>query len=199
MVNYTNRNANSPTTTTQLGIAYVSATTSALLASLGYKSFAQKRANPIFQRYAPFAAVAVANCVNIPLMRQNELQSGIDVEDEHGNVVGKSRLAAASGITQVVASRVVMAAPGMLVLPVIMERLERQNWFRKMSILHAPFQVMMVGCFLVFMVPTACGLFPQRASLSASTIQRFEPEFYKDIEANTKGKIPEKVFFNKGL
>lgn len=62
LVNYTNRNANSPVTTTQLGIAYVSATTSALIASLGYKSYLQKGANPFFQRYAPFAAVAVANC-----------------------------------------------------------------------------------------------------------------------------------------
>lgn len=137
--------------------------------------------------------------MNIPLMRQNELKNGIDVEDANGNVVGKSRLAAASGITQVVVSRIAMAAPGMIVLPVIMERLERHNWFRRLSILHAPFQVMMVGCFLVFMVPTACGLFPQRASLSASIIGRFEPEFYQQIEANTKGKVPEKVFFNKGL
>lgn len=132
-------------------------------------------------------------------MRQNELKCGIEVEDENGNIVGKSRLAAASGITQVVFSRIVMAAPGMVILPVMMERLERKNWFKRLSILHAPFQVMMVGCFLIFMVPTACGLFPQRASLSASIIQKFEPEFYKQIEANTKGKVPEKVYFNKGL
>lgn len=132
-------------------------------------------------------------------MRQNELKCGIEVEDENGNIVGKSRLAAASGITQVVFSRIVMAAPGMVILPVMMERLERKNWFKRLSILHAPFQVMMVGCFLIFMVPTACGLFPQRASLSASIIQKFEPEFYQQIEANTKGKVPEKVYFNKGL
>lgn len=137
--------------------------------------------------------------VNIPLMRQNELQNGIDVEDEGGNVVGKSRLAAASGITQVVVSRITMAAPGMIILPVIMERLEKVNWFKKLSILHAPFQVMMVGCFLVFMVPTACGLFPQRASLDASTIQRFEPEFYAEMEKKAGGKVPERVYFNKGL
>lgn len=137
--------------------------------------------------------------VNIPLMRQNELKNGIEVEDEHGNIVGKSRLAAGFGITQVVVSRIAMAAPGMIILPVIMERLERRDWFRRLSILHAPFQVMMVGCFLIFMVPAACGLFPQRASLSASIIQKFEPEFYQQIEANSKGKVPERVFFNKGL
>lgn len=49
----------------------------------------------------PFAAVAAANCVNIPLMRQNELIEGIVVQDENGNEVGKSRLAAAKGMSQV--------------------------------------------------------------------------------------------------
>jgi sideroflexin-2 len=132
-------------------------------------------------------------------MRQNELQNGIDVEDDKGNVVGKSRLAAATGISQVVLSRITMAAPGMLILPVIMERFERINWFKRLSVLHAPFQVMMVGCFLIFMVPTACGLFPQRASLAASTIQRFEPKFYEELEKKIGGKIPERVYFNKGL
>lgn len=50
----------------------------------------------------PFAAVAAANCVNIPLMRQNELIEGIPVQDENGNDVGKSRLAAAKGMSQVI-------------------------------------------------------------------------------------------------
>ena len=86
LVNYTNRNANSPITTSQMGIAYVSATTSALVASLGSKSFLEKRAGPFFLRYVPFIAVAAANMVNIPLMRQNELINGIDVEDEDENV-----------------------------------------------------------------------------------------------------------------
>lgn len=152
VVNYTNRNANSPITTTQLGIAYVSATTSALVASLGSKSFLEKRVSPFFLRYVPFIAVAAANCVNIPLMRQNELLHGIDVEDKEGKIVGKSSFAATVAISQVTLSRIVMAAPGMLLLPVLMERLEKRAWFNRVKILHAPFQVMMVGCFLVFMV-----------------------------------------------
>lgn len=46
LVNYTNRNANSPLTTTGLGVAYVSATTSALVAAVGFKNFMQKHASP---------------------------------------------------------------------------------------------------------------------------------------------------------
>lgn len=146
LVNYTNRNANSPTTVNQMMIAYVSATSSALLTAICCKSYWQRTATPFVQRYVPFAAVAAANCVNIPLMRQNELAHGVEVQDEQGNVVGKSRLAAAKGITQVVLSRIAMAAPGMIVLPIIMERLERMSSFKRMTVLHAPFQTLTVGC-----------------------------------------------------
>ena len=46
----------------------------------------------VLQRYVPFAAVAAANCVNIPLMRQNELFYGIDVYDENDNKLTQSRV-----------------------------------------------------------------------------------------------------------
>lgn len=51
LVNYTNRNANSPLTVTQLGVSYVSATTSALVAAIGCKSYWQKQAGPFVQVY----------------------------------------------------------------------------------------------------------------------------------------------------
>lgn len=49
LVNYTNRNAKSPTTTTQLAVAYVSATSSAMITALGCKYYWQKRASPFVQ------------------------------------------------------------------------------------------------------------------------------------------------------
>ncbi|XP_054734027.1 sideroflexin-2 isoform X1 [Anastrepha obliqua] len=199
VVNYTNRNADSPTTVIQLGVAYVSATTSALIAALGCKSYWSKRASPLFQRFVPFTAVAAANFVNIPLMRQNEIINGIEVKDENGNIVGRSRLAAVKGITQVIVSRITMAAPGMLILPLIMERLEKIPAYRRIRWIDAPFQTMMVGCFLLFMVPTACAFFPQNCSLKTSTIKMLESDQYAEMETNTKGHVPQRVYFNKGL
>lgn len=30
-------------------------------------------------------------------------------------------------------------------------------------------------------------------------MQRFEPELYEEMKQTTQGKIPQKVYFNKGL
>lgn len=109
-------------TVTQLGVAYVTATTAACATAIGLKHYLMKRASPLMQvitavgylhrsgkkkflvskiklknpqflqRYVPFAAVAAANCVNIPLMRQNEIRHGIEVYDENEKHVGESRV-----------------------------------------------------------------------------------------------------------
>ncbi|XP_022424601.1 sideroflexin-2 isoform X1 [Delphinapterus leucas] len=161
LVNYTNRNAASPTSVRQMAVSYVTATTAAVATAVGMNTLT-KRAPPLVGRWVPFAAVAAANCVNIPMMRQQELIQGICVKDRNHNEIGHSRRAAAIGITQVVISRITMAAPGMILLPVIMERLEKLHCMKRIQVLHAPLQVLLSGCFLIFMVPVACGLFPQK-------------------------------------
>nr|XP_017204015.1 sideroflexin-2 isoform X6 [Oryctolagus cuniculus] len=113
LVNYTNRNAACPTSVRQMALAYFTATTTAVATAVGMNMLT-KRAPPLVGRWVPFAAVAAANCVNIPMMRQQELLQGISVKDRSHNEVGQSRRAAAVGITQVVISRITMAAPGMM-------------------------------------------------------------------------------------
>uniref|UniRef100_A0A668AAF1 Sideroflexin 2 n=1 Tax=Myripristis murdjan TaxID=586833 RepID=A0A668AAF1_9TELE len=170
LVNYTNRNAASPITPKQIGVAYVTATGTALATAVGLNLYT-KKAPPLVARWVPFAAVAAANCVNIPMMRQQK------------------------GITQVVISRITMAAPGMIILPIIMQRLEKYKFMQRITYLHGPIQVMMVGVFLVFMVPAACSLFPQRCSMAVS---KLEPEL-RDSIMSRYGESVQHVYFNKGL
>ncbi|XP_076174666.1 sideroflexin 2 [Ptiloglossa arizonensis] len=200
LVNYTNRNANSSMTNFQLMMAYANATAMAMFTAIQCKSFWAKRANPLMARYVPFAAVAAANCVNIPLMRQNEIINGIEISDENGKKLTKSKLAATKGISQVIISRIIMCAPGMLIVPIIMERLEKYHWMQRIKPLHAPIQVMIVGCFLTFMVPTACAIFPQKCSIESSTLERWELENYEQLKKNCENAdIPTYLYFNKGL
>uniref|UniRef100_A0A8D3E1Q5 Sidoreflexin n=1 Tax=Scophthalmus maximus TaxID=52904 RepID=A0A8D3E1Q5_SCOMX len=114
VVNYTNRSGDAPITVNQLAAAYISATTGAVVTALGFKSLAT-RLPPIASRFVPFAAVAAANCINIPFMRQRELKYGIPVMDENGNRLGESPNAAKQAIVQVVVSRIGMAVPAMAV------------------------------------------------------------------------------------
>uniref|UniRef100_A0A674I8X3 Sideroflexin 2 n=1 Tax=Terrapene triunguis TaxID=2587831 RepID=A0A674I8X3_9SAUR len=144
LVNYTNRNAACPISLTQIGVAYVTATSTALATAVGLNLYT-KRAPPLVARWVPFAAVAAANCVNIPMMRQQELINGIMVTDEKDCELGHSRVAAVKGITQVVVSRIVMAAPGMVLVPILMERLEKFPFMKRIQVLHAPLQVMLAG------------------------------------------------------
>ncbi|XP_039727272.1 sideroflexin-2 isoform X2 [Pteropus medius] len=178
LVNYTNRNAASPTSVRQMALSYITATTTAVATAVGMNMLT-KRAPPLVGRWVPFAAVAAANCVNIPMMRQQELIQGICVKDTNHNEIGHSRRAAAIGITQVVISRITMAAPGMILLPVIMERLEKLHFMKKVKVLHAPLQVTLSGCFKL-------------------PVSSLEPELQDTIKAKY-GELVPYVYFNKGL
>ncbi|XP_068254109.1 sideroflexin-2 isoform X4 [Nyctibius grandis] len=91
IVNYTNRNAASPISLRQIGVAYITATSAALATAVGLNLYT-KRAPPLLARWVPFAAVAAANCVNIPMMRQQEIINGVTVTDGDNNELGHSRL-----------------------------------------------------------------------------------------------------------
>ncbi|NXJ16034.1 SFXN1 protein, partial [Odontophorus gujanensis] len=218
IVNYTNRSGDAPITPSQLGTAYVSATGGAVVTALGLKSLT-KHLPAIIGRYVPFAAVAAANCINIPLMRQRELKVGIPITDENGNRLGESTAAAQKAIFQVVVSRIGMAAPAMgecpalspgcegqgpvglisffsvpAIPPVIMNVLEKRAFLKRYPYLNAPLQVGLVGLCLVFATPLCCALFPQKSSMQVS---RLEPS----VQAQIREVDPQlhTVYFNKGL
>uniref|UniRef100_A0AAQ4P209 Sideroflexin-1 n=1 Tax=Gasterosteus aculeatus aculeatus TaxID=481459 RepID=A0AAQ4P209_GASAC len=129
IVNYTNRSGDAPITVSQLGTAYVSATTGAVATALGLNALT-KHISPLIGRFVPFAAVAAANCINIPLMRQRELQHGIPITDENDNRLGESTNAAQQAISQVVVSRILMASPGMAIPPFLMNHLEKKAFLK---------------------------------------------------------------------
>nr|KAF6347368.1 sideroflexin 1 [Pipistrellus kuhlii] len=193
VVNYTNRSGDAPLTVNELGTAYVSATTGAVATALGLNSLA-KHVSPLVGRFVPFAAVAAANCINIPLMRQRELKLGIPVTDENGTRLGESAQAAQQAIAQVVVSRILMAVPGMVIPPFIMNTLERKALLKRFPWMSAPIQVGLVGVCLVFATPLCCALFPQKSSMSVRSLEA-------ELQAQLQESHPalRRVYFNKGL
>ncbi|NWR78350.1 SFXN1 protein, partial [Centropus unirufus] len=201
IVNYTNRSGDAPITPSQLGTAYVSATTGAVVTALGLKSLTKVRwpwpsligaSGP-----APWGGSSSSPGVGEKMKEQlcpGELKLGIPVTDENGNRLGESTAAAQKAIFQVVVSRIGMAAPAMAIPPVIMNALEKRAFLKRYPYLNAPLQVGLVGLCLVFATPLCCALFPQKSSMLVS---RLEPE----VQARIREKDPqlETVYFNKGL
>jgi len=193
VVNYTNRAGDSPIPLSTLGTSYCAATTAALTAGLGLNSLT-KNLPPLVGRLVPFCAVAAANCVNIPMMRRLELQNGIMLETAEGDKVGESVTAARTGIAMVTISRIGMAAPGMVMIPLIMNKLDARGLFKKYPKANAPLQVFLVGLILTFATPLCCAIFEQKASIAVADI---EPHLQDKIKSLPNP--PTLLYYNKGL
>jgi len=197
IVNYTNRNASAGVTNEQLGQAYVAATSASVITALGFNKLVASSPTlsaGIVGRLVPLVAVAAANFVNIPLMRQQEIKHGIEIQTADGKSAGLSSNAAVAAIQQVVPSRVGMAAPAMFIPPVIMSKLEKTATFIKNPWLKAPATVLLTGFCLTFSTPLCCALFPQKAAIELSAL---EPKLQEEVKVKFPGQST--FYYNKGL
>lgn len=193
LVNYTNRSGSSPIPVETLIQSYVGATGGAVVTALSLNRLA-KRAPPLAGRLVPLAAVAAANCINIPLMRITELQNGIELQNEMGEKMGNSKKAAREAIASVTVSRILMASPSMVLAPVVMNYIDRRQLLKNAKWAGAPIQVALCGICLTFATPLCCALFAQRVTVP---VQRLEPDVQEQIHA--KDKSLDVVYYNKGL
>lgn len=193
LVNYTNRSGKTPIPKETLIQSYIGATGGAVITALSLNRLA-RRGPPLAGRLVPLAAVAAANCVNIPMMRITELQNGIELQNETGTEVGKSKLAAQRAIATVTLSRILMASPSMILAPIVMNYIEKRNLLRKAKWASAPIQVLICGICLTFATPLCCALFVQRVPISVDDL---EPELQKQIRS--QDSAIQTVYYNKGL
>lgn len=193
VVNYTNRSGKSPISKEQLVTSYILATGGALTTALTLNRLTKKM-NPLVGRLVPLVAVSAANCINVPMMRLQELRNGVTLTDEQNNELAVSKKAAAVGITAVVASRIAMATPGMVLTPMLVEKLEKNGFLKRFPKASAPIQTLFCGFVLIFATPLGCAFFRQRVSIPVKSL---EPEVQEEIKQKND-KLTE-VWFNKGL
>jgi hypothetical protein len=152
--------------------AYVAATASSVTVALAIAKNTASRASPFLGLLGPFLAVAAADIVNLPLMRQSELRKGIDVFDEDSKeYLGSSRRAGVLAVSSCVFGRVVAAAPILCLPPLAMHwaaltspTLQRRPWLRGAGTLG------LVGVCILTAVPLTFGCFRQTASVDAVEI-----------------------------
>mmetsp|Transcript_28661 Transcript_28661/g.58616 ORF Transcript_28661/g.58616 Transcript_28661/m.58616 type:complete len:327 (+) Transcript_28661:63-1043(+) len=197
VVNYTNRNASSHITNEMLATAYVSATGASCVVAVGLNKMIAKSpalSNGIVGRFVPLIAVASANCINIPLMRQVEMKEGINVHTKEGQIIGQSKEAAVAAVCQVIPSRILMACPSMGLTPVVMNFLDARGVLAAFPWLNIPATLTVTGLALAFSTPLCCAIFPQEAAMDVS---RLDPE----LQAKVKELCPtaKTLYYNKGL
>ncbi|TDH66898.1 hypothetical protein CCR75_007490 [Bremia lactucae] len=197
---YANRNASNEDTAAQRLVAYVGATASSVGASLGIRRLANRMTNikwaPTVARMGPFAAVAAADLLNMVVMRQSEYLKGVNVYDENGDYVGKSKRCGALAVASCAAGRIFAAAPILVLPPLVLSRIEmRSNLFATTRWLRVPTLLGFVGCAIQFSVPLTFGLFRQTAQLNSKYL---EPQLQHAIRKQD-GQPVRVVTYNKGI
>ncbi|KAG5324502.1 SFXN1 protein, partial [Acromyrmex heyeri] len=162
-VNYTNRNAMSddPQDTDVIQQAFIFATAASCAAALGFRKLFFGR-GPLF--IIPFCAVAVSNMVNLSIMRQREIARGIPIFAKNGDemCIMKSQVAAVKGISECIFTRIIMAAPGMLMIPVITQRMQSYRFYKLHPWITFPVEIGLCTLCLLIMIPSALAIFPQK-------------------------------------
>lgn len=142
----------------------------------------------------PYTAVASAGAANVIFMRYNETQTGIEVKDQHNNLVGISRAAGYEALRQTAVTRVVLPVPILIVPPIIMKGIDSTSWMKNNIKYRTPVYLTVITGCLWAALPLAIALFPQTASID---VDKLEPEFKNKKDKN--GNTYKTLYFNKGL
>jgi len=199
-INYSNANKTTEMSLKETAIAYISAVTTSCGLAVGLTqavprlTFLKPSVRGILARLVPFIAVASAGTVNVYLMRMKEIRDGIDVYDDEGNSLGKSKKAGASAVGQVATSRILTLAPVLTIPPFVLSQLEKTNLLKKNPRLSIPFNFGIITITLMTALPLSIAAFPQKAVIDP---MRLEQQFW-DLK-NKNGEVIRQVYYNKGL
>ncbi|TKR57390.1 hypothetical protein L596_030866 [Steinernema carpocapsae] len=194
-VNYANRNASKAQDVSVYVKAYGAAVSAAVTISASL-TYLIKRADHlppttrlIVQRFVPLPATSLASTLNVLFMRSSEIQTGIEVYDDSGNVVGTSKVAAKKAVYETAATRAFLPVPLLLAPPCIMPFLERTQFVQKSSSRQRLVTAVVCTISFALSLPVALALFPQQSSIETSKLET-------ELQEKTKQKT---LHFNRGL
>lgn len=212
-INSANANKTNPLSTFKTLQSYILAVGTSCSLAVGLNSLVprMKQFSPatktILTRLVPFFAVASAGALNVFLMRREEILEGIDVYPEvthsddletahktieESNLVslGKSKKAGLIAVSETALSRVLNSSPIMVIPPLILLKLQNQNFLKRRPNLTLPINIGLIFVTSIFALPLALAVFPQKQVVDASVLEK---EFCASNGENRK------VSFNRGI
>uniref|UniRef100_A0A0N4ZX96 NIDO domain-containing protein n=1 Tax=Parastrongyloides trichosuri TaxID=131310 RepID=A0A0N4ZX96_PARTI len=195
MLNYCNRSGKAGSgDNVRLMTAFGCATTAGVGTALGLNHvIGNMKLPPIINRFVPFIASSIAMSTNIPIMRQREFIEGIAVKDDKDVILGRSTVAAKWAVSTVILCRILMAAPYMIISPIVMNRVAKTAFYDRNKWISAPLQCFLTFVILSFSAPIGCSIFPQRGSIHVTSL---EPELREKL--SKLPNPPSIVYYNKG-
>ncbi|KJE93917.1 sideroflexin-5, variant [Capsaspora owczarzaki ATCC 30864] len=198
--NYSNRNANAPQSTAEIATAYGAASAISVGTAVGLGELVKRATNlppavrGVVRTVVPFVAVASAGVANMYLMRRGEAETGIDVRDSEGNLVGRSQEAGKICLKQVAVTRVLLPVPILILPPVIMSGLNRTAFLKSNPRVRMAVEVGVIAGAIWGALPLAIATFPQVMPVETS---KLETRFHQ--MRTPKGDPITTLYYNKGV
>ncbi|KAE8185067.1 hypothetical protein CF336_g7559 [Tilletia laevis] len=203
LVNYNNAPATSPLTMTEIGTAYVGATSAALGIAIGMTRGVphlpvSQGTKLVLGRLVPFFSVATAGVVNLSCMRWKELVEGIPVyyrdEDGERHKIGDSAAAGRRAVGLTAASRILTNIPTLILPPLMLSYLQRKRIVPASGMWAKVADLGLIGTSLLVFLPPALASSPQTSTVRPAAL---ESRFH-DVK-DKEGRAVEVLEFNKGL
>jgi len=199
LVNYFNRNASSSTSNETLGLSYLGAVGSALVVAFGLSQFIKRRFSPVqaskLMRFVAFPSSIVASCSNCYIMRRPEIDTGVEITSEDGEVLAggtKSSAAAEKAVMETVMSRAILQVPVFFIPAAIMSLPPLVALTAASPSLAIPLSTMFTMISFGFGLPGAVSYFPQYGTLPVESLEQEIKEALGSFQEDV-------VFYNKGL
>uniref|UniRef100_A0A0K0F684 Sidoreflexin n=1 Tax=Strongyloides venezuelensis TaxID=75913 RepID=A0A0K0F684_STRVS len=195
LINFSNRSGEEHLKNSRLLCCYFAAAGGSMTAASALKMYADKLNLPsVIRRLVPFGAVALANVINVPMMRSGEFINGIPLKDEHGHTLTTSTRVACYAIPMVVVCRILMNLPDMVFLPIVIDRLVKIPFIKNNKFIRYGMKISLAALAVSFATPISCAIFPQ---MTPCKIENLEESVRKKLkQQNYNNDI---VYFNKGL
>ncbi|XP_060097516.1 sideroflexin-4 isoform X1 [Heteronotia binoei] len=143
----------------------------------------------LFLKAMPGPLTATLCAFNVLVMRASELESGIEVMDSKGNIVGVSQKAGEKAVIETALCRAVMIGTAVCIPDIVLHYLKRTYVSLQHPRLCGSLRSVMVVSILGLMVPITFSWIPQLGTIQRSLI---EPEIISSTEET-------EFFYNRGL
>lgn len=200
-VNYANRNASSSLDAKGLLMAYGAAVSSSIGIGLGMRKLLSPISRSMTgpgQFFVNFlislSAVGSAGCLNLLIMRSEEIKKGIMLVDKEGVERGKSKIIGKEAVVNTALTRFLMPVPPLLLPTLAFYFLEKKALIPKNKVLKCTLEALIFFSCLSLGPPISCAVFEQTAR---ANVNHLEPEFQNLKDSN--GQPIQELYYNKGL